>query len=86
MFTINYDLQFKSFTANTRITCWELRHFILQLPLPPPPPPQLHKWVLAKSMLGHNPAIDLHSIQGGVKTLLVTFCYGNQRSAPAYTN
>ena len=31
---------------------------------------QVYKWVLANLMLGGNPAMDRHSIQGGVEKLL----------------
>ena len=37
-----------------------------------------HKWVPANLMLGGNPAMDWHPIQGGVEILLVTSCYRNQ--------
>ena len=39
---------------------------------------QVYKWVLANLMLGGNPAMDWHSIQGGVEKLLVASCHGNQ--------
>ena len=38
---------------------------------------QVYKWVPANLMLGDNPAMDKHPIQGGVEILLVTSCYRN---------
>jgi len=39
---------------------------------------QVYKWVPAKLMLGGNPAMDWHPIQGGVEILLVASCYRNR--------
>ena len=39
--------------------------------------PGVYKWVLANLMLGGNPVMDQHHIQGGVEILLVTSCYRN---------
>ena len=39
---------------------------------------QVYKWVPANLMLGGNPAMDWHPIQGGVEILLVASCLGNQ--------
>ena len=36
---------------------------------------QVYKWVPANLMLGGNPAMDWHPIQGGVEILLVASCY-----------
>ena len=52
---------------------WE-RHFTLTVPLST----QVYKWVPASLMLGENPAVDKHPIQGGVEILLVASCYGNR--------
>ena len=38
---------------------------------------QVYKWVPAKLLLGDNPAMDQHPIQGGVEIFLVASCYGN---------
>ena len=43
------------------------RHFTLTVPLST----QVYKWVLANLMLGGNPEMDHHPIQGGVETVLV---------------
>jgi len=39
---------------------------------------QVYKWVPANLMLGGNPAMDWHPIQGGVEVLLVASCQGNR--------
>ena len=39
---------------------------------------QVYKWVPANLMLGGNPAMDYHPIQGGVEILLVASCYGDR--------
>ena len=44
----------------------------------PPCLPQVYKWVPANLMLGGNPAMDQHPIQGGVEILSVASCYGNR--------
>ena len=38
---------------------------------------QVYKWVTANLMLGGNPAMDWHPIQGGVEILLVASCQRN---------
>ena len=47
-------------------------------PLTVPPFTEVHKWVPANLMLGGNPAMDWHPIQGEVEILLVTSCHGNR--------
>ena len=39
---------------------------------------QVYKWVLANLMLGGNPAMDQHPIQGGVEILSVASYYRNR--------
>ena len=39
---------------------------------------QVYKWVPANLMLGGNPAMDWHPIQGGVDILSVASCYRNR--------
>ena len=51
--------------------CSWARHFTLTVPLST----QVYKWVPANLMLGSNPAMDQHPIQGGVEILLVASCY-----------
>ena len=55
------------------VLCSWARHFTLTVPLST----QVYNWILANLMLGGNPAMDWHSIQGGVEILLVASCYGN---------
>ena len=50
------------------------RHLTLTVPLST----QVYKWVPANLMLGGNPAMDWHPIQGGVEILLVASCHGNR--------
>ena len=38
---------------------------------------QVYKWVPANLLLGGDPAMDYHPIQGGVEILLVASCYRN---------
>ena len=40
--------------------------------------PGMYKWVPANLMLGGNPAMDQHPIQGEVEILPVASCYRNQ--------
>ena len=56
------------------VSCSWGRQFTLKVPLST----QVYKWVLANLMLGSNPAMDYHPIQGGVEVLLVPSCYRNQ--------
>ena len=49
------------------------RHFTLTVPLST----QEYKWVLVNLMLGGNPAMDWHPIQGGVEIRSVTLCFRN---------
>ena len=56
------------------VLCSWAGHFTLTVPLST----QVYKWVLANLMLGGNPAMDKHPIQGGVEILLVAPCYGNR--------
>ena len=39
---------------------------------------QVYKWVPVNLMLGGNPAMDQHLIQGGVEILLVASCCRNR--------
>ena len=56
------------------VLCSWARHFTLTELLSS----QVYKWVPVNLMLGGNPAMDNHPIQGGVEILLVTSCYKNQ--------
>ena len=56
------------------VLCSWARHLTLTVPLST----QGYKWVPANLMLGGNPAMDWHPIQGGVEILLVASCHGNQ--------
>ena len=58
--------------ARDIVLCSWARHFTLIVPLFT----QVYKWVPANLMLGGNPAMDQHPIQGGVELLLVASCYG----------
>ena len=60
--------------AGDIVLCSWARHFTLTEPLST----QVYKWVPVNLMLGGNPAMDNHPIQGGVEILLVTSCYRNQ--------
>ena len=60
--------------ARDIVLCFWARHFTLAMPLST----QVYKWVLANLMLGGNPAMDWHPIQGGVEILLVASCYRNR--------
>ncbi len=44
---------------------------------------QVYKWV-PETNAGGNPAMDLYSIQGGIKILPVTKCYRNQNKLRWY--
>ena len=59
--------------ARDIVLCSWARHFTLTVPLST----QVYKWVPANLMLGDNPAMDWHPIQGGVEILLVASCHGN---------
>ena len=54
--------------------CSWARHFTLTVPLSS----QVYKWVPANLMLGGNPAMDKHPIQGREEILLVASCYRNR--------
>ena len=60
--------------ARDIVLCSWARHFTLTVPLST----QVYKWVQANLILGGNPAMDKHPIQGGVEILLVASCYRNQ--------
>ena len=60
--------------AGDIVLCSWARHFTLTVPLST----QVYKWVPANLMLGGNPAIDQHPIQGGVEILSVASCYRNR--------
>jgi len=60
--------------ARDIVLCSWARHLTLTLPLST----QVYKWVSANLMLGGNPAMDWHPIQGGAEILLVTSCYWNR--------
>ena len=60
--------------AGDIVLCSWARHFTLTVPLST----QVYKWVPANLILGGNPVMDYHPIQGGVKILLVAPCYGNR--------
>ena len=60
--------------AGDIVLCSWARHFTLTVPLST----QVYKWVPTSLMLGGNPAMDQHPIQGGVEILLVASCYGNR--------
>ena len=47
--------------AGDIVLCSRARHFTLTVPLST----QVYKWVPANLMLGGNPALDWHPIQGG---------------------
>ena len=51
-----------------------VRHFTLAVPLST----QVYKWVPVNLMLGGNPALGQHPIQGEVEILLVASCYRNR--------
>ena len=57
--------------AGDIVLCSWARHFTLTVPLST----QVYKWVPVNLMLGGNPAMDQHPIQGGVEIFLVTSCY-----------
>ena len=60
------------------IVLWSwARHLTLMVPLST----QVYKWVPVNLMLGGNPAMDKHPIQGGVEILLVASCYRNRVSS-----
>ena len=56
--------------AGDIVLCSWTRHLTLTVPLST----QVYKWVPAYLMLGGNPAMDWHPIQGGVEILLVASC------------
>ena len=56
------------------VLCSWARHLTLTVPLST----QGYKWVPANLMLGGNPSMDWHPIQGGVEILLVASCHGNR--------
>ena len=60
--------------AKDIVLCSSARHFTLTVTLST----QVYKWVLANLMLGFNPAIGWHPIQGGVEILLVASWYKNR--------
>ena len=60
--------------AGDIVLCSWTGHLTLTVPLST----QVYKWVPANLMLGGNPAMDWHPIQGGVEKLLVASCHGNR--------
>ena len=56
------------------VLCSWARHLTLTVPIST----QVFKWVPANLMLGGNPAMDQHPIQGGVEILVVASCYRNR--------
>ena len=60
--------------AGDIVLCSWARHFTLTVLLST----QVYKWVPANLMLGGNPAMDQHPIQGGEEILLVASCYRNR--------
>ena len=60
--------------AGDIVLCSCARHLTLTVPLST----QVYKWVPANLILGGNPAMDWHPIQGGVEILLVASCHGNR--------
>ena len=56
--------------AGDIVSCSSERHLTLTVPLST----QVCKWVPANIMLGGNPAMDWHPIQGGVEILLFASC------------
>ena len=60
--------------AGDVVLCSWARHLTLTVPLST----QVYKWVPVNLMLGGNPAMDWHLIQGGVQILLVASCYRNR--------
>ena len=60
--------------AGDSVLCSWARYFTLTVPLST----QVYKWVPTNLMLGGNPAMDKHPIQGGVEILLVASCYRNR--------
>ena len=54
--------------AGDIVLCSWVRHLTLTVPLST----LVYKWVPANLMLGGNPAMDWHPIQGGVEILLAT--------------
>ena len=60
--------------AGDIVLCSWARHLSRTVPLST----QVYKWAPANLMLGGNPAMDWHPIQGGVEIRLVASCYRNQ--------
>ena len=60
--------------AGDIVLCSWARHLTLTMPLST----QVYKCVPANLILGGNPAMDYHPIQGGVEILSVASCYGNR--------
>ena len=60
--------------AKAIVLCSSARYFTLTVTLST----QVYKWVPANLMLGFNPAIGWHPIQGGVEILLVASWYKNR--------
>ena len=64
----------RTLLAGDIVLCSWARHFTLTVPLST----QVYKWVPTNLMLGGNPAMDQHPIQGGVEILLVASFYRNR--------
>ena len=71
--TLERALRVRALAGDIVLCSWA-RHFTLTVPLST----QVYKWVLANLMLGGNPAMDYHPIQGGVEIIPVASCYRNQ--------
>ena len=71
--TLDQALQVQTLAGDIVLCSWA-KHFTLTVPLST----QVYNWVPVNLMLGGNPVMDWHPIQGGVEILLVTSCYGNQ--------
>ena len=71
--TLDRAVQVRALAKDIVLCSWA-RHLTLAAPLST----QVYKWVPANLMLGGNPGMDWHPIQGGVEILLVASCHGNR--------
>ena len=64
-------------SRGTALCSWA-RHFTLIVPLST----QVYKWVPVNLLLGADPAMNQHPIQGGVEILLIASCYITRDELP----
>ena len=71
--TLERAVRFRALTGDIVLCSWARRSSLMVLLST-----QVYKWVPVNLMLGDNPAMDYHPIQGRVEFLLISSCYRNR--------